>query len=91
MNKRVGLGGLAACVLVALVFLLVGLLSNNQSDAQTATHPPQGARRAFQSFTLLDLSNDRFFSLLVDLKDHAVVEDVAAIQQAEEATVVAPR
>jgi hypothetical protein len=40
--------------------------------------------RAFQAFTLLDLVNDRFFNLLVDLEGHAVVEDVAAIQRAEE-------
>jgi hypothetical protein len=40
--------------------------------------------RAFQAFTLLDLANDRFFNLLVDLEDHTVVEDVAAIQRAEE-------
>ena len=40
--------------------------------------------RAFRAFTLLDLANDRFFNLLVDLKDHTVVENVSAIQQAEE-------
>jgi hypothetical protein len=40
--------------------------------------------RAFQAFTLLSLADDRFFNLLVDLEDHTVVEDVSAIQRAEE-------
>jgi hypothetical protein len=40
--------------------------------------------RAFRAFSLLDLAGDRFFNLLVDLEDHTVVEDVAAVQRAED-------
>jgi hypothetical protein len=40
--------------------------------------------RAFRAFSLFDLADGRFFKLLVDLEDHTVVEDVAAIQQAED-------
>lgn len=39
--------------------------------------------RAFRAFTLLDTGSKRFFNLMVDLKDQAIVEDVEAIEQAE--------
>lgn len=39
--------------------------------------------RRFVAFTLLDSVGQRFFNLMVDLKDRTVVEDVAAVAQAE--------
>jgi hypothetical protein len=40
--------------------------------------------RVFQAFTLLSLADNRFFNLLVDPEDHTVVEDVGAVQRAQE-------
>jgi hypothetical protein len=39
--------------------------------------------RAFRAFSLFDPIGRRYFQLLVDLKDHTVVEDIVAIDQAE--------
>ncbi|HEY4690270.1 MAG TPA: hypothetical protein VIK33_13225 [Anaerolineae bacterium] len=39
--------------------------------------------RSFRAFSLVDSKGEHFFELMVDLKDHSVVEDVAAIEQLE--------
>ncbi|HEY4690272.1 MAG TPA: hypothetical protein VIK33_13235 [Anaerolineae bacterium] len=39
--------------------------------------------RAFRAFSLFDLKGERFFQVMVDLKDRTVVEDVVAIERAE--------
>src|SRR3972149_7694412 len=39
--------------------------------------------RSLRAFTLVASQGEHFFELMVDLKDHSVVEDVAAIEQLE--------
>jgi hypothetical protein len=39
--------------------------------------------RVFRAFSLIDAAGTRFFKLMVDLNDHTIVEDSAAIEQAE--------
>lgn len=39
--------------------------------------------RSFTAVTLLDIGRDRFFTLLVDLKDHSIEADMKALEDAE--------